>query len=225
MTKIKIITSPEVSEKVVKDLLCLDIAIVGVNCKGTELGPKGRITQVTVCTCNNDVYIFDVRRQPKLIIDGAVIRLFQSRELVKVFHDCRPDSSAMKKIYGVDLNNYFDTQAAFSTFMEQCGFPPRQVSLSHLCDRFMIDRYTPDRTQQMKMTDINYWALRPMTSEMINTSVSDVLPLIPIYHSLQQDLSRDMISWFECKSIENKFYNPNKKSTQEKCKRLKAVMQ
>lgn len=44
----------------------------------------GSITQITVRTCNDEVYIFDVRKQPSIILDGAVIRLLQSRELVKV---------------------------------------------------------------------------------------------------------------------------------------------
>lgn len=221
MTKVKVITSLEASEKVVKELLCLDVGVVGVNCKGSDVGPKGRITQVTVSTCDDDVYIFDVRRQPKIIIDGAVIRLFQSRELVKVFHNCSADCSALKKLYGVDVNNYFDTQVAFSTILEQSGFPPRKVSLSHLCERFVIDRYEPDRTQQMKMTDVNFWALRPITREMIDISAADVLPLVQIYFNLQHDLSTDMISWFEAKCIDNKFNK--KRNTKEKCKRLKKI--
>jgi hypothetical protein len=41
MTKVKVITSLEASEKVVKELLCLDVGVVGVNCKGSDVGPKG----------------------------------------------------------------------------------------------------------------------------------------------------------------------------------------
>lgn len=224
MPKIKVISSLETSEKVVKSLLCLDKPVIGVNCKGADLGPQGRITQVTISTCYDDVYIFDVRRQPNIILDGAIIRLFQSRELVKVFYDCKADSSALKKIYGVDINNYFDIQLAFSTILEQHGFPPRKVSLSYLCDRFEIDRFTADRAQQMKMTDINYWALRPLTSEMIDVSAADVLPLIPVYHCLTEDLSPDMFSWFECQSIDSKFYNPNNvKRSVPVCKRMKKI--
>jgi hypothetical protein len=39
----------------------------------------GRITQVTVSTCEDDVYIFDVRRQPKIILDGAVTNALKSK--------------------------------------------------------------------------------------------------------------------------------------------------
>ena len=43
MTKVKVITSLEASEKVVKELLCLDVGVVGVNCKGSDVGPKGNL--------------------------------------------------------------------------------------------------------------------------------------------------------------------------------------
>lgn len=43
MTKVKVITSLEASEKVVKELLCLDVGVVGVNCKGSDVGPKGKL--------------------------------------------------------------------------------------------------------------------------------------------------------------------------------------
>lgn len=41
MPKIKVISSLETSEKVVKSLLCLDKPVIGVNCKGADLGPHG----------------------------------------------------------------------------------------------------------------------------------------------------------------------------------------
>jgi hypothetical protein len=47
------------------------------------------------------------------------------------------------------MDSIFFIQVAFSTILEQSGFPPRKVSLSHLCERFAIDRYAPDRTQQV----------------------------------------------------------------------------
>ena len=36
------------------------------------------------------------------------------------------------------------------------------------------------------MSDVNFWALRPLSTEMIDISAADTLPLIPLYHSLTQ---------------------------------------
>jgi hypothetical protein len=46
MTKVKVITSLEASEKVVKELLCLDVGVVGVNCKGSDVGIMPRTSYI-----------------------------------------------------------------------------------------------------------------------------------------------------------------------------------
>jgi hypothetical protein len=56
MTKVKVITSLEASEKVVKELLCLDVGVVGVNCKGSDVGPKGNLMFVYTDKNNRMLY-------------------------------------------------------------------------------------------------------------------------------------------------------------------------
>jgi len=39
---------------------------------------------MSVSTCEGDVYVFDIRIKPEIVLDGGLIRLLQSVELVKV---------------------------------------------------------------------------------------------------------------------------------------------
>lgn len=48
-----------------------------------------------------------------------------------------------------DLSFEILLQIAFSIILEQHGFPPRKVSLPFLCERFGLQAYRLDRTQQV----------------------------------------------------------------------------
>ena len=46
------------------------------------------LTSVTTCVPSGVVYVFDVKSCPGVLLDGGLIRLFQSVELVKVSTHC-----------------------------------------------------------------------------------------------------------------------------------------
>ncbi len=45
----------------------------------------GAIYLVVVATIHEDVYAFDVRRCRDIVLDGSLIRLFQSTDVLKVY--------------------------------------------------------------------------------------------------------------------------------------------
>ncbi|KAK3097696.1 hypothetical protein FSP39_012219 [Pinctada imbricata] len=206
MVKIHLVTSLPAAEAAVKKLLCVPEAAIAVRCQGVKIdAKKGTLTSVTCCTADGEVYVFDVKKCEDVLLLGGLIRVFQSTELVKVVHDCSTDNLLLKK-YGVKVRNYFDTAVAYSVILEQRGLPPRKISLQNICDKFGIERFRPERSEQIKLReDVNYFGLRPMSRLMLNICASYVLPLIPsLYHVLAQQLETTSWEWFDYMSEENR---------------------
>ncbi|XP_060065202.1 egalitarian protein homolog [Ylistrum balloti] len=221
--KLHYVNSISASEKTVNKLLCLEVPVVGLSCQGINVGKKGTLTLISVSTCDGDVYLFDTKVKPEIVLDGGLIRLLQSVEIVKVIHDCSQACANLHFSFGVTLKNYFDTQTAGSVILESLGLPPRRITFDSLCTRYNLDRYTPDPQLQSRIkSDMNYWGLRPVTKAMLNVAASEVLPLVPdLYDIIQQQLSPDWLDWFDCRSEENRLmYISPKKAKEIQCSRV-----
>ncbi|XP_033737054.1 egalitarian protein homolog [Pecten maximus] len=221
--KLHYVNSISASEKTVNKLLCLEVPVVGLTCKGINVGKKGTLTLIAVSTCEGDVYLFDTKAKPEIVLDGGLIRLLQSVEIVKVIHDCSQACANLHFSFGVTLKNYFDTQTAGSVILESIGLPPRRIAFDSLCKRYNIDRYIPDPQLQSRIkSDMNYWGLRPVTKAMLNVAASEVLPLVPdLYDIIQQQLSPEWLDWFDCRSEETRLmYISPKKAKDIQCSRV-----
>lgn len=200
MPRIYVVSTVRGTESVVRQLLCEPV--VGVSCQGT--GHTNTLTSVTTCVPSGVVYVFDVKSCPGVLLDGGLIRLLQSVELVKVFHDVSIDSKLLHT-YGIKIRNYFDTQVGFSVLLEQKGFPPRKITLPQLCRKNGISLPTPDPQEQKKASDdVNYWAMRPMPKPMLTMCAISVMALQNLYTCLVSQLDTDMWEWFDCMSEENR---------------------
>ena len=71
--------------------------------------------------------IFDVYRNPKLILEGELHRLFQAEKLIKVIHDSKNYCAQMHQEYNVTFHAVFDTQVAYTLQMEERKLPPRLI--------------------------------------------------------------------------------------------------
>lgn len=76
--------------------------------------------------------VFDVYRNPKLYMEGQLLRLFQAEKLIKVVHDCKTFCARLKKDYYISCHSMFDTQVAYTLKMEQNGLPPRLIRYEDL---------------------------------------------------------------------------------------------
>ena len=71
--------------------------------------------------------VFDIYRNPKLILEGELHRLFQAEKLIKVIHDSKNYCAQMHQEYNVTFHAVFDTQVAYTLQMEERKLPPRLI--------------------------------------------------------------------------------------------------
>lgn len=58
--------------------------VLAVDCLGVQLGSRGPLTLIQVGTYSGDVYLFDVLKNKKLINDGELDTLLESKDVKKV---------------------------------------------------------------------------------------------------------------------------------------------
>lgn len=58
--------------------------VLAVDCLGVQLGSRGPLTLIQVGTYSGDVYLFDVLKNKKLINDGELGTLLESKDVKKV---------------------------------------------------------------------------------------------------------------------------------------------
>ncbi|XP_045156604.2 egalitarian protein homolog [Mercenaria mercenaria] len=199
MAKIKYIKTLSASLKAVNDILVKEKPVIGVKCLGCNVGEHGgRITLVAVSCWDGQMYLFDLRTNKAIMYDGGLLRLFQSTELLKVFHDCGPDSATLLQQFSVKLRNFFDTQIAYSIVMERSGLSPRLVSFPQLCDVYHQVLHSPSEDfKRLLIQDPNVWARRPCTDDMLHVAASFVHPLVPVlFVELDKMLPPDSDAWF-----------------------------
>lgn len=199
MVKNKHIKTIQGSLKAVNDILVKEKPVIGVKCLGCNVGEHGgQITLVAVSCWDGQIYIFDLKTNRSIMFDGQLIRLFQSVELLKVFHDCAPDNATLVKQFGVKIKNFFDTQVAHSIVMERSGLSPRLLSFQQLCEVYHQALHVPTWTfQRLLAEDINVWARRPCTEEMLQVAASFVQALVPsLFTETDKMLPPDTDDWF-----------------------------
>lgn len=72
--------------------------------------------------------MFDTYRNPKLLLQGELHRLFQAEKVIKVIHDSKDYCAQLHEDYNVTFHAVFDTQVAYTLEMEEKGLPPRLIS-------------------------------------------------------------------------------------------------
>ncbi|ESO94589.1 hypothetical protein LOTGIDRAFT_161292 [Lottia gigantea] len=179
MPEIHLINNVTTAEKVIYRIL-EDEPIVGFACKGIEIGPHGTITLIAISTPSGDVYIFDIRADQNILLNGGLVRLIESVDNVKVMHSSQLQASCLFKQFKVRLKQVFDTQEKYGDVMVKRGLPRRLLSLPALLERYNIDYYKPTaKLQRLLREDRNVWSRRPLTKDILNTAASEVLPLVP----------------------------------------------
>ncbi|KAK7115964.1 piRNA biogenesis protein EXD1-like [Littorina saxatilis] len=196
MGKIHLVTCEAGAEKVVKHIM-LGEPIIGLACTGVNVGPKGQLSLVVLSNSEGDVFTFDVKKHPDIMYEGLG-RLLQSVHVLKVVHGSGPVAANLHTQFGINLQNIFDTQVAYSVVLEKQGLCPRKVTLSSLWDKCGIHQYTPSpEFQKLLAEDMHAWVRRPLTRDMLNTAASYALPLVPtLYKQLLGTIEKDCWDWF-----------------------------
>lgn len=199
MARLKYIKKLCAAKEAVNTILTKEKPVIGVKCLGCSVGEKGgRITLVAVKCWDGNVYVFDVQANVDIMYGGGLNRLFQSVELLKVFHDCGPDSATLSKQFDIRLTNFYDTMIAHSIVMERRNLSPRLLSFEQICDEYGQILHTPcSDLKRLLNEDVNVWARRPCTRDMLLVSASFVEPLVPhLFTETDRLLPPETDAWF-----------------------------
>ncbi|KAK7476797.1 hypothetical protein BaRGS_00031958 [Batillaria attramentaria] len=147
--------------------------VVAADAEGINMTKTGPLTLLQIGTERGHVYLFDVKREPRMFKEGGLKRLLESESVVKVMHSSKNDGDALYWQHGVELRGVFDTQLAQVLLDKANG---RRYPLKHkLAD--VVSLHCPDKAASVEQEkDVvqtkwnklegEYWGKRPLTDEM-----------------------------------------------------------
>jgi ribonuclease D len=111
-----------------------------------------------------------------------------------VLHAGRQDVALLRRVWGTDVRNIFDTQVA-------AGFAGRRAQLGY---EALLSELTGVRLR--KSASFTRWDARPLSEEQVRYAREDVLHLLQLADALQDQLSRrGRLEWAreECRALED----------------------
>ena len=161
---------------------------MGFDVEGVNLGRFGSVELVQVST-PNICCIFDMRStEDRDDIVAGLKQILENPDIVKIVHDCRTDSDALKHHFGIVLKNVHDTQAC-----QMILFPTQgRLNLNKTLALFRCV-VNDSRDTDVYKKNPSFWAQRPMSTQMLEWASADVKTLFTLYqkqkhmtHSTQQ---------------------------------------
>ena len=147
-----------------------NVTTIAVDTEGVNLSRQGRISIVQVATsdCCFLVDVLDKSHDDSLVI--WLRGLLEDPSIVKIIHDCRMDSDALFHLLRINLVNVHDTSCWHAAITHN--------SDSNLNTMLMHYRLQPNvfRDKSVYKSNPSFWALRPLTSQMIQWASGDVSP-------------------------------------------------
>src|SRR4051794_39774425 len=111
-----------------------------------------------------------------------------------VLHAGRQDVALLRRVWGTDVRNIFDTQVA-------AGFAGRRAQLGY---EALLSELTGVRLR--KSASFTRWDARPLSDEQVRYAREDVLHLLQLADALQDELAaRGRLEWAreECRALED----------------------
>lgn len=164
--------------------------VLVVDCEGSKLGRAGTLTLVQVSTPTRQAFLFDVLTPElkKLFFDKCGLRkVLESKNYLKVFHDCRSDSDALFHHANVRLQNVFDTQVAHALMSKFVyGTTPIPASLRAVVKKYGggAEHATKQVMHQAMEEDETFWDKRPIPKIALDYASTDVIILNDVYEKL-----------------------------------------
>ena len=127
--------------------------------------PKLSLIQVATDT---KIYIFDC-----LSLDISVVeKVFSNKNILKIFHSIRGDSSVIFNCLGIKIENIFDTQIAEDVLSQNSGI---QISYKKLVKKYFLKSISKSETN-------SDWERRPLKKKQLDYAAEDVRYL----HSIKE---------------------------------------
>lgn len=109
--------------------------------------------------------------------------VFADPSILKVMHAGDNDIRILKRDYGFEFNNIFDTQRAASILGSQ-----------YLSLAAVINQYLDVEFDKKKKVQRSQWDVRPLSAEQLRYAVQDTLYLEPLYKTLKQEIDDQGLS-------------------------------
>src|SRR6185503_1130518 len=125
---------------------------------------------------------------------GALADVLADPDVEIVFHAGRQDVALLRRVWGTDVTNIFDTQVA-------AGFAGRRAQLGY---EALLSELTGVRLR--KSASFTRWDARPLSEEQVRYAREDVLHLLQLADALQEELdARGRLGWAreECRALED----------------------
>ncbi|KAH3699940.1 uncharacterized protein LOC127860156 [Dreissena polymorpha] len=187
--------------------------VIAMAAEGINIGKEGPVTLLQIATCSGHVFLFDVLVNRDLMHQGRLKHVFEDSNVQKVIHDCSRLNAAITYQFSTSLCNVFDTQIAHMVIERHRGRRlPTGLPVSDLCLQYSdsteklqtYDWRTQAKTTWMTMVG-NFWAMRPLTPDMVEFAACDVIVLIPevyrhqmeyiVSNGLKKEFTKEVDSW------------------------------
>lgn len=120
---------------------------------------------------------------PLLIKDFTPLkRLFENKEIVKIFHAPRQDIELLRHALDIKPHNIFDTQIGAALL----GLPD-QIGYEAMTREFL-------EIQLDKSSQFTDWLMRPLSEAQLSYAAADVTHLLQIYHLMHERLG-ERLDW------------------------------
>ncbi|MDO8786035.1 MAG: ribonuclease D [Syntrophales bacterium] len=104
---------------------------------------------------------------------------FAKPSVLKIMHAADNDIRLLKRDYGFEFRNLFDTQRAAFILGDQ------NLSLSTL-----VEKYLGIDLKKKKKTQRSLWNIRPLTDEQLNYAIQDTAYLLELYQKLEAEIQQ-----------------------------------
>ena len=154
------------------------LKIITLDLEGVDLCRVGSVCIITIGVKNAKeddpvIFVFDTlnltEHSPLIIKLRAVL---EDKDIVKIIHDCKMDSDALLRQYGIRLMNVHDTQA-WDVITTSAARP---LNLNDTLSKYGC-KTNIFRDGSVYKRNPKFWMTRPLTDMMINWAAEDVANL------------------------------------------------
>lgn len=150
----------------------LEAKRVAFDCEGVDLSRVGTLEIVSIAFESGNVYLIDMQGEKTEQRFAALKDLLGSETILKVIHDCRMDGDALFHLHGIPVANVHDTSVFHQDVQDN-------APLNELLVHYGLGG-NEVRDSSVYRENPQFWATRPLTTQMIEWASGDVIQLLSV---------------------------------------------